>query len=191
MSYKRVKLGLVFGVMACVALIARQSLAYSQIGGLFPKDSLNVRTDITGNGSWTAFTPASGSVYTVLYESMNTDSQTTNAMLHITCNGETTLAVHNLKTVNDVERFKMAKCSNSLRATTIGANVNDNTTISIIFVPYDIASQSFLSDIPLSDITSSSSFHTFPSFTAGELFQILLLFVLVMFNIFSVFRRHI
>lgn len=148
---------------------------------LFPDNAINVRTDISGNSSWTAFTPASGSVYTVLYESMNTSSVDQNGTLELKCGGVTSLKVNSFKNVPAIERFKMAKCSNSLIGTISGVQTGDNTTLSVIYVPYNIASQS---------LYSSGSFNVSATFSSGDILISLLLFTSIMFSLFSLLKRH-
>lgn len=161
--------------MAGIPLVSMAS------GGIFPDSALNVRTDLTGNDSWTAFTPASGSIYTILYESMNTGSSDVNGQLVMSCDGVTSLRVNSFKNVPSIERFKMAKCSNSLIATVSNTSGSPITTLSLIYVPFDIASQS---------LYSSGSYSVSSSMTMGDLGILLALFVLIMFNIFGILRRH-
>lgn len=165
-------------LITILSLVLASNFAYADI---FPSNALNVRTDLTGNASWTAFTPASGSIYTVLYESMNTDSIQQNGTLELKCDGVTSLKVNSFKNVPSIERFKMAKCSNSLIAQTINANSSDQTTVSLIYVPYDIASES---------IYSSGSLSVTNSMTGGDILIVVSLFVLIMFNLFGILRRH-
>lgn len=175
--------------VAMVSLVAGIPLAWADSYGLFPQNALNVRTDITNNNSWTAFTPASGSIYTVLYESMNTSDADINGGISIDCGGNKVLRINSFKLVPAVERFKMAKCANSLIAKVSGVGVSDLTTVSIIYVPYDIASHTF--NDALNPLTASTSIQLLGHFDVGQIVMIILLFCLVMFNIFAVFRRHL
>lgn len=169
---------------------------FSLIAGIthadvFPKDAQNVRNDLTGDATWTAFTPASGSVYTVLYESFNSSANNNGGTLTLQCGDVKTLQVNDFGQVHELERFKEAKCSNSLIATTAGLTGGKVTTVSVVFVPYNTASKS--SDMPdrLGVGLASASFTAYASVTAGDVLIILLLCALVMLQLFNIFRRHV
>jgi hypothetical protein len=108
---------------------------------MFPRDALNVRDDYYGNFSGqTILNVPNDETYTVLYESFNTEYTDQGGHLYIDCGETRLLAVNNFKTVPVIEQWKMAKCTEDIKITegdTTGANAS--TTISIVYVPYDIA----------------------------------------------------
>jgi len=112
------------------------------MNSVFPFDSLSARTDITGNNTYTLFSVPNGETYTLLYESFNTGSHTANAQLTIGCGQVTTLVVNDFSNVSALERWKMAKCTKDLIATTTGTTGSPQTTLQVIYVPYDMASTS-------------------------------------------------
>ena len=87
------------------------NLSHAQI---FPRDALNYRTDLRGNGTTTLIS-VSGT-YTLLYESFNTGSHTANASLTIACYPLILLKINDFSNVPQVERFKQAKCTSDITA---------------------------------------------------------------------------
>lgn len=201
---KTSKLVLFLPILACFALVAGHTQASQShfSTGLFPNDAINLRTDFLNNTTSILGTPASGSVWTVLYISTNSDTTRATAYMTVSCGSNVLLQLNNFAKNGQVERFKMEKCSNSIRITPTGFGTTDQTSLNLIYAPYNVASVSFGTNIIsissgsvfnpsiLTNQLSSSSFNIFASFTSGEIVISLLLFTLCCFSIFGILRRY-
>jgi len=167
---------------------------------MFPTDALNVRTDATGNGTTTLIASLS-SDSTVLYESFNTDSTNSNAILTISCYPTILLKVNSFSQVPEIELFKEAKCSagSSLAFNVSGVNGSPTVTVSLVYVPryrnvtpdpYPYAQNPNTNSVAL----ASSSLATLPtstdSYTAVALF-IVVATVLVLDLLRRLFAPHL
>jgi len=108
---------------------------------IFPDNALNARADYNGNVTGQVlFASTTAPDYTVLYESFNTASATTNANLQFSCGSTILLRVNNFANVSHIERFKFAKCSDDLLVSIAGTTANPTTTVSVVLVPENMAS---------------------------------------------------
>jgi len=106
---------------------------------MFPKESINVRGDITGNGTSTIVSVPNGSTYTILYESYNTSSTDASSQFSITCLPIYALHVNSLKNNPQIERFKYTKCTTDIAINVSNTTGSPETTYSVIYAPYDMA----------------------------------------------------
>lgn len=110
---------------------------------MFPTDSLNVRTDFSGNVSGVnLLTIPTSSTYSILYESFNTGYSNQGANLQIDCGSTRLLNINDFSKVPQIERFKAATCTSNITYTQSGTTGNGTSTISIVYVPRNRASSS-------------------------------------------------
>lgn len=103
---------------------------------MFPRDALNVRMDVTGNGTTTLL--SNSQPLTVLYESFNTSASNNGASLKIACYPNILLLrVNDFSHVPQIERFKAAKCTTDITINVSGTTGSPDTTVSLIYVPRD------------------------------------------------------
>jgi len=160
---------------------------------MFPTDAQNLGATLTGNQSVLIYSVASDSYATVLYESFNTSDVGQNSTLTIYCGSTTLLGVQSYATTTNLERWKMAKCTNSIRATTTGLTGSKTTRISLILTPYNIASVSFAgmntgaSTSFYAPLTASTSIVVSSEMTTGDLLLVLGFFTVIMLMLVNLF----
>jgi hypothetical protein len=115
---------------------------------MFPPDTLNVRTDFVGNGTMTLLPVPSGSTYTVLYESFNTNSGDNSAFLSFQCGSTILLRVNSFAKVPSIERFKHAKCTSDITLTVASTTGNPTVTAQMLYTGRDVASSSYATSTP-------------------------------------------
>lgn len=113
---------------------------------MFPNDSINNRIDYSGSGTTTLIVVPPGDTYTVLYESFNTSSKSPGASLKIDCGATRLLNVNDFANVDSLERFKFGKCTDNVIITVSGTTGSPTTTVSMIYVPRDMAATTTMSE---------------------------------------------
>jgi hypothetical protein len=114
------------------------NLSYAQ---MFPNDTIDTRGDIAnGNQTTTLLTIPTDSVYTILWESLNTAQIKTGTQFTLACGSVVLLYFENPTIDASFERPKFAKCSNDITLHISGGDNGKDTTYSIKYVSYDIAS---------------------------------------------------
>lgn len=126
-------------ILVGAIILTKPSVASA--GLLFPRDSLQARTSLTGNGSSTIAVIPSGQTYTVFYISENTSVGDTTGIVDIDCDSVKLLQYKNSTLNSPIERFKMTKCTHNIILTTSGFVGTSLHNASIIYVPYDVAAQ--------------------------------------------------
>ena len=183
-----------------ILILAGFLFATNTNANIFPNDAQTRYFSFLANQTNYNLLPVSGTI-TILYISYSNSSTDPTATINIICGTDTLLYVKNMNSNSDYDRFDTRKCTSNVLLTTTSMGAAVNTSIKIIYVPYDLtkvptnmvvlASSSYPTEPLLSDIASTSLdiLPVYASMTAGDILIIICLFILIMLQLMMFFFR--
>ena len=148
---------------------------------MFPRDALNVKANIMGNGT-TTLVASLPTDTTILYGSYNTNSTDLSSSLNVSCGSVVLLRVNSLKLTSNIERFVEAICpsGSNLLASVSGTVGSPITTVSLIYVLRD---RRVTIDPILSTTTPDITYHDWLFVSQVQIFLLSFMIIGLLFSI--------